>query len=460
MTLFEDNVSALSQMGPRRRLRGDTGRLDENGILNPDPNYGLDTGYTWVRLRGERAAVAVINVSVTTQRANIPVILEQMDSGQLQIIGIDPEPALFTYGVFAPAFNQPDRIPEQDKSSIPHKRIKDLRLRLSSTGGLTFTIDTGVYQKLNGDLVTFPTTDIDVTASLPGSADTKRIVLIGITTSTNTITQSAAVAVGNDTVPTDSPYFSASDFVTARNAASSSVLWLWAFGLLNGETSIPNTDRFFDLRPIQYEEGGVYTVTASSPLASSSGNAPNISLTGTVPVANGGTGQTSATAAFNALSPLTTKGDLLANDGSNDVRLAVGTNGYVLRANSAATTGQEWSGIGATYEATVSTSDATVTTILAYAMTTSSAITIQARIIGVKTDYSAALVARLTAGWVRGAGSPALIGTGDLYVDENSSGAPIVSVDADAGTNSARIRVQGVAAESWSWKIQYSVVGV
>lgn len=65
-------------------------------------------------------------------------------------------------------------------------------------------------------------------------------------------------------------------------------------------------------------------------------------ITGTLPVANGGTGQTSTTTAFNALSPLTTKGDLLASDGTNDVRLAVGTNGQVLTASSTATAGVTW----------------------------------------------------------------------------------------------------------------------
>tara|TARA_R110000868_G_scaffold243115_2_gene499050 strand:- start:647 stop:2557 length:1911 start_codon:yes stop_codon:yes gene_type:complete len=43
------------------------------------------------------------------------------------------------------------------------------------------------------------------------------------------------------------------------------------------------------------DNGTVTGVTASSPLASSGGTAPNISLTGTIPVANGGTGQTTYT---------------------------------------------------------------------------------------------------------------------------------------------------------------------
>lgn len=56
-------------------------------------------------------------------------------------------------------------------------------------------------------------------------------------------------------------------------------------------------------------------------------------------VSRGGTGQATATAAFNALSPLTTKGDLLTNDGTNDVRQAVGTNGFAVVADSAQTNG-------------------------------------------------------------------------------------------------------------------------
>lgn len=43
------------------------------------------------------------------------------------------------------------------------------------------------------------------------------------------------------------------------------------------------------------EVGTVTAVTATAPLASSGGNTPDISLTGTVPVANGGTGQATYT---------------------------------------------------------------------------------------------------------------------------------------------------------------------
>jgi hypothetical protein len=48
---------------------------------------------------------------------------------------------------------------------------------------------------------------------------------------------------------------------------------------------------------------------------------------GTVPIAAGGTGQTAKTDAFDALSPLTTAGDLLTHDGSDNIRLALGAHG-------------------------------------------------------------------------------------------------------------------------------------
>jgi len=51
-------------------------------------------------------------------------------------------------------------------------------------------------------------------------------------------------------------------------------------------------------------------------------------------IAYGGTGQTTAGAAFNALSPITTTGDLILGNGTNSAtRLAIGANTYVLTSN-------------------------------------------------------------------------------------------------------------------------------
>jgi hypothetical protein len=59
-------------------------------------------------------------------------------------------------------------------------------------------------------------------------------------------------------------------------------------------------------------------------------------------IGEGGTGQTTQTAAFDALSPTTTKGDVIASDGSDNVRLPVGSDGQVLTADAAQATGLKW----------------------------------------------------------------------------------------------------------------------
>ena len=70
------------------------------------------------------------------------------------------------------------------------------------------------------------------------------------------------------------------------------------------------------------------------------GTAANV--TGTVAIANGGTGQTAKADAFDALSPTTTKGDLIVSNGTDNVALAVGANTYVLTADSNESTGIKW----------------------------------------------------------------------------------------------------------------------
>ncbi|MBO9667967.1 MAG: tail fiber domain-containing protein [Bdellovibrio sp.] len=65
-------------------------------------------------------------------------------------------------------------------------------------------------------------------------------------------------------------------------------------------------------------------------------------LSAVVPISKGGTGQSTQTAGFNALSPLTTKGDIVTRDATDSIRLAVGTNGQVLSADSTQASGLKW----------------------------------------------------------------------------------------------------------------------
>ena len=79
-----------------------------------------------------------------------------------------------------------------------------------------------------------------------------------------------------------------------------------------------------------------------------------------VAINRGGTGQTTATAAFNALSPVTTTGDLIIGNGTNSAtRLGIGSNTYVLTSNG---TTASWAAIpssgGGTYTRTSFTATA------------------------------------------------------------------------------------------------------
>jgi len=97
---------------------------------------------------------------------------------------------------------------------------------------------------------------------------------------------------------------------------------------------------------------------AGSPITSSGTLA--ISYSGTaLPIANGGTGQTTASAAFNALSPVTTTGDLIIGNGINSAtRLAIGANNYVLTSNGTTATWAASTGGGSAYTRTTFTATA------------------------------------------------------------------------------------------------------
>lgn len=69
-------------------------------------------------------------------------------------------------------------------------------------------------------------------------------------------------------------------------------------------------------------------------------------VTGTVPIAQGGTANTTAGAAFDALSPVTTRGDIIFRNATTNARLAAGAAGTVLTANGA-TTDPTWTAVSA-----------------------------------------------------------------------------------------------------------------
>lgn len=94
-------------------------------------------------------------------------------------------------------------------------------------------------------------------------------------------------------------------------------------------------------------DGDTLTVTAGSTGLSFAAITDTITLSGTLAIASGGTGQTAKTAAFDALAPTTTKADLISRDGTNNIRLAVGADGDALFADSTETSGLKWAAVSA-----------------------------------------------------------------------------------------------------------------
>ncbi len=84
-------------------------------------------------------------------------------------------------------------------------------------------------------------------------------------------------------------------------------------------------------------------------------NASNVS-SGILGLDHGGTGQITKLAAFDALSPLTTQGDLIYFDGINNVRLGKGTSGQVLTMNATVPVWADVAATGAPTNATYITS--------------------------------------------------------------------------------------------------------
>jgi hypothetical protein len=124
-------------------------------------------------------------------------------------------------------------------------------------------------------------------------------------------------------------------------------------------------------------------------------------LAGAIPtwaIANGGTGQTTASAAFNALSPITTTGDLILGNGTNSAtRLGIGANGYLLTSNG---TTASW----AAAPAAGVTSFAGGTTGLTPASATTGAISLA----GTLVVSNGGTGATTLTGYVKGAGTTAL----------------------------------------------------
>lgn len=109
--------------------------------------------------------------------------------------------------------------------------------------------------------------------------------------------------------------------------------------------------------------------------------------------------------------------------------------------------------------ASVTTTDATVTDIATIAVAELTAYTVTVRVIGTKSDYAASIGGTLTGTFRRATGgNVTAVGSVTAVLNEDSASAPTFTMAADTTNQTIDIRVTGVAAETWSWRVSYQVI--
>ena len=115
----------------------------------------------------------------------------------------------------------------------------------------------------------------------------------------------------------------------AGDLAGSADLPAIATGAVNSDKILDESIVAADLADASVTDIKIATISGSKVTGDILGNAANVS--GIVAIANGGTGATTKFSGFNALSPMTTKGDLIYGENSGEgTRLPKGSEGQVL----------------------------------------------------------------------------------------------------------------------------------
>jgi len=204
-----------------------------------------------------------------------------------------------------------------------------------NTTGSAATLTTGRTIAITGDLAyTSPSFDGSTNVTAAGTLATVNATVGSFTNASITVNGKGLVtAASSGTAPVTS--VTGTSPVVSSGGATPAISLATAYGdTLNPYAS--KTANFILAAPDGLAGVPTFRAVVATDIPTlnqnTTGTASNV--TGTVAIANGGTGQTTAAAAFNALSPITSTGDLIIGNGANSAtRLAIGANSYVLTSN-------------------------------------------------------------------------------------------------------------------------------
>jgi hypothetical protein len=233
---------------------------------------------------------------------------------------------------------------------------------ISGSGTITFnTTGTITVPNATDTLVGKATSDVLTNKTLTGNTAVNLIsgsgTLIFNTTGTITVPNGTDTLVGKATSDVLTNKSIDSDNNTLTNIVNANIKA--AAGIVYSKLTLTNSILNADVNSaaaIAYSKlslsGSVTNGDLAGSIAASKLVGSDIATVGTVTTGTwsattialnkGGTGQTTATAAFNALSPLTTKGDIIVRDSTNNIRVGIGSDGQVPVADSTQTSGLKW----------------------------------------------------------------------------------------------------------------------
>lgn len=99
------------------------------------------------------------------------------------------------------------------------------------------------------------------------------------------------------------------------------------------------------------------------------------------------------------------------------------------------------------------TTNATPLRLWAIAVPELACLTVNGHVFGMRSDSSAALIARFGGTWRRASGGNVILAGSYCDVVEDSAGAPTAALAADTGTQEAYLTVTGIAAQTWNWRV-------